>query len=152
SATAHNEERHKWESDYLFTEFKGKHMCLVCLETKSAMKDFNLSCHYNMMHEDKYDILFTKTMTTQESSLRASYAVYLELAKAKKKLKQVMYDCKYFSLVLDESTDVMDVNQLLIFTRAIARSFEVHEELLKLVSLHDTTNGKGVLNAVKSCK
>lgn len=25
------------------------------------------------------------------------------------KLKQVMHDCKYFSLALDESTDVMDV-------------------------------------------
>jgi len=23
----------KWEVDYLFTEFKGKPMCLVCLET-----------------------------------------------------------------------------------------------------------------------
>ena len=36
------------------------------------------------------------------------------------KLSQIMHDCKYFSLALDESsTDVMDVSQLLIFTRTI---------------------------------
>ena len=182
-------------------------MCLVCLETKSAMKDFNLSRHYNTTHKDKYNkytgaaraaiiadlrgkihrqqSFFTKAMTTQESSLKASYAVSLKLAKAKKplsygetvkrcavemakafrddnmannfetvslscrtmtqrifdihnhvqgKLNQIMHHCKYFSLVLDESTDVTDVSQLLIFTRAIDRSFEVHKEVLKLVS------------------
>lgn len=47
------------------------------------------------------------------------------------KLKQVMHDCKYFSLALDESTDVMDISQLLIFTRTIDSSFVVHKELLK---------------------
>ena len=83
-------------------------MCLVCLETKSAMKDFNWSRHYNTMHKDKYDkytgaaraaiivdlrgkihrqqSFFTKATTTQESSLKASYAVSLELAKGKKPL------------------------------------------------------------------
>ena len=95
----------KWETDYLFIEFKGKPMCLVCLETKSAMKDFNLSRHYNTTHKDKYDkytgaaraaiivdlrgkihqqqSFFTKATTTQEFSLKASNA---ELAQAKKPL------------------------------------------------------------------
>ena len=66
------------------------------------------------------------------------------------KLKQLIHDCKYFSLALDESTDVMDVSQLLIFIRTIDSSFEVHEELLKLVSLHDTTKGTDIFNAVNS--
>uniref|UniRef100_A0A3Q3FDJ6 SPIN-DOC-like zinc-finger domain-containing protein n=1 Tax=Labrus bergylta TaxID=56723 RepID=A0A3Q3FDJ6_9LABR len=186
----------RWETDYLFTEFKGKPLCLVCLETKSAMKDFNLSRHYNTTHKDKYDkyngaarvaivadlrgkihhqqSFFTKATTIQESSLKASYAVSLELAKAKKplsdgkivkrltrrifdiqnhvevKLKEVMHDCKYFSLALDESMDVTDVSQLLIYARAIDSSFEVHEELLKLVALHDTTKGRDIFNAVQS--
>lgn len=202
----------KWEAEYLFTEFKGKPMCLVCLETISVIKDYNLSRHYNSLHKVKYEKytgaartaivadlkskvcqqqhLFTRAITTQESALKASYAVSLELAKAKKplsdgemvkvcavemakafgdnnmaknfetvslsrrtvtrrifdihdhveiKLNKVMQDCKYFSLALDESTDVMDVSQLLIFARTIDSSFDVHEELLKLESLHDTT-------------
>lgn len=71
-------------------------MGLVCLETKSSVKDFNLS-YYNTM-QDKYDMytgvfegkihrqpsLFTKATTTQWSSLAVSYAVSLELAKVKK--------------------------------------------------------------------
>lgn len=187
------------------------------------MKDFNLSRHYNTSHKDKYakytgaaryaivadlktkinrqQSLFNKATTIQESCLKASYAVSLELVKSKKplsdgetakrcailmaksfgddnmaknfesvslsrrtvtrrifdiqnhvegKLKQVLNDCKYFSLALDESTDVTDVSQLLIYTRAIDSSFEVHEELLKLASLHGTTKGVDIFNAVKS--
>uniref|UniRef100_A0A3Q3ISJ2 SPIN-DOC-like zinc-finger domain-containing protein n=1 Tax=Monopterus albus TaxID=43700 RepID=A0A3Q3ISJ2_MONAL len=192
-------EKLRWETDYLIIDFKGKPVCLVCLETLSVMNDFNISRHYNTLHKFKYEkyttaaraaivadlkskvqkqqyfFFFTSATTTQESALNASYGVALELAKAKKplllgtynlvknfegvslsrhtvtrrvfdihdhieeKMKQVMYDCKYFSLTLDESTDVTDVSQLLIFTRTIDISFEVHEELLKLVSLHDTT-------------
>lgn len=66
------------------------------------------------------------------------------------KLNKVMQDCKYFSLALDESTDVMDVSQLLIFARTIDSSFDVHEELLKLESLHDTTKGSDIFSAVNN--
>uniref|UniRef100_A0A3P8RML6 HAT C-terminal dimerisation domain-containing protein n=1 Tax=Amphiprion percula TaxID=161767 RepID=A0A3P8RML6_AMPPE len=179
-------------------QFKGKPMCLVCLETKSSMKDFNISRHYNttaaratIVADLKEKIhrqqsLFTKTTAAQESALKASYVVILELAKAKKplsdgemvkwcaiemaksfgddsmaknfetvslshhtKLKDIMNDCKYFSLMLDESTDVTDVSQLLIFTRTIDIYNFGNEELLKLVSLHDTTKGTDIFNAVK---
>ena len=104
-------------------------MCLVCLETLSAMNEFNISRHYNTLHKVKYEKytaaaraavvvdlktkvhkqqrLFTRAATTQESSLKASYAIAFEHAKAKR------------PLALDESTDVMDVSQLLIFTRTI---------------------------------
>ena len=211
--------------DYLFAEFKGKAMCLVCLHTCQVMKDYNLSRHYSSSagHKDKYSkytgdaraaivadlkskvksqqSLFAKVTTVQESSLNASYAVSLELAKSKKplsdgetvkkcaivmaksfgndamvknfetvslsrrtvtrrifdiqnhveeKLKKVMDECSYYSLALDESTDVTDVSQLLIYARAINSSFEVHEELLKLASLHDTTKGVDIFNAVQT--
>lgn len=44
----------------------------------------------------------------------------------------------------------MDVSQLLIFTQTVDNSFEVHEELLKMVSLHDTTKGTDIFNTVNS--
>lgn len=211
----------KWESDYLFMEYRCKPKCLVCLQNVAVMKEYNLNRHYSQ-HKDKYQkytgearaaiiadlkgklnrqqALFTKATTVQESSLKASYLVSLELAKAKKplsdgeivkqcaiqmakafgddnmankfdavslsrrtvtrrifdiqshvegKLKQVMKDCVYFSLALDESTDVTDVSQLLIYTRAIDSTFHVHEELLKCVGLHGTTKGSDVFAAVK---
>jgi len=90
----------RWETDNLFSDFKGTPVCLVCLETKSAMEDFNLSRHYNTKYDlyraaiiahlkgkiHRHQSLFTKATTTQESSLKASYAVFLELAEVKKPL------------------------------------------------------------------
>lgn len=69
------------------------------------MKDFNLSHHYISMHKAKYDkytgaaraaiitdlkakiqkqLKFSVKATSQESSLKAPYAVSLELAKSRK--------------------------------------------------------------------
>ncbi|KAE9522238.1 hypothetical protein AGLY_017364 [Aphis glycines] len=51
---------------------------------------------------------------------------------------------------LDESTDVSDVSQLLIFVRVISPQFEMYEELLELCSLHGSTKGIDIFNAVKN--
>ena len=45
----------RWDAEYLFIEFKGKPMCLVCSEIISVMNDFNLSCHYNCYNCTKYN-------------------------------------------------------------------------------------------------
>lgn len=50
--TLDQENQARRETDDLFSEFKGKPMCLVCLETKPAMKDFNLSRCYSTTHKD----------------------------------------------------------------------------------------------------
>lgn len=59
-----------------------------------------------------------------------------------------MQTCRYFSLCLDESTDISDVSQLCIFVRCIQNDFSISEELLSLASLHDTTRGIDIFNAV----
>lgn len=59
-----------------------------------------------------------------------------------------MTDCVYFSIVLDESTYVSDVRQLLIFV--ISPQFKVYEKLLELYSLHGTIKGSDIFNAVKN--
>lgn len=78
-------------------------MCLVCLETLSAMKDFNLSRHYNTLHKAEYEKyteaaraamvadlkskvhkqqrLFTRATTTQESALRHILPLHLSSLK-----------------------------------------------------------------------
>lgn len=59
----------------------------------------------------------------------------------------------YFSLCLDESTDITDTNQLIIFIRTITSDFITNEELLALHPMHETTKGsdiyKGVIEEVK---
>jgi hypothetical protein len=64
-------------------------------------------------------------------------------------VKDIIAKCSYFSIALDESTDVSDTNQLLIFVRAIMEDFTISEELLKVCSLHSTTRGVDIFNAVK---
>jgi hypothetical protein len=54
-------------------------------------------------------------------------------------------------LCFDDSTDQTDVSQLLIFVRAIQSDFSTDEELLNLVSLHGTTKGSDIFEAVSNC-
>ncbi|XP_029636906.2 general transcription factor II-I repeat domain-containing protein 2-like [Octopus sinensis] len=51
---------------------------------------------------------------------------------------------QWFSIALDESTDIQDTAQLLIYIRGIDENFEITEELLSMESLKDTTTGKAV--------
>uniref|UniRef100_A0A672MHT6 DUF4371 domain-containing protein n=1 Tax=Sinocyclocheilus grahami TaxID=75366 RepID=A0A672MHT6_SINGR len=148
----------KWETDYLFTEFKGAPMCL-CLETKSKYEKYTGDARTALISDLKGKLhrqqnLFAKCMTVQESSVKASYAVSLVLAKAKKSLsegeivKQCAIEHLYFSLVLDESTDVSDVSQLLIFFEVpLKGNFDIQEELLNIASLHGTTKGEDIFKA-----
>lgn len=98
--------KESWESDYLIANNNGKLQCLVCMHVVSVPKEYNVRRHYSTMHENKYatytdesrrevvaDLkkqlkqqtgMFSKILHSQTHSLYASYAVSLELAKAKK--------------------------------------------------------------------
>ncbi|XP_069498922.1 general transcription factor II-I repeat domain-containing protein 2-like [Ambystoma mexicanum] len=54
----------------------------------------------------------------------------------------------YFSLALDESNDVRDSAQLLIFIRGTNDNFEVTEELAALQSIKGTTTGEDIYEKV----
>lgn len=55
----------------------------------------------------------------------------------------------FYSLVLDESTDIRDTAQLEIFIRGINQEYEVVEELLDLYPMKGTTKGLDVYNALR---
>ena len=63
-------------------------------------------------------------------------------------LLQKTKEYEFFSLALDESTDVQDTAQLLIFIRGVNANFEMCEELAALQSLKGTTTGEVIFGKV----
>ncbi|CAG9786413.1 unnamed protein product [Diatraea saccharalis] len=57
-------------------------------------------------------------------------------------LREKAQQFQWFSLATDESNDVSDTAQLLLFIRGIDKNFNVYEELLQLCSLKGTTTGE----------
>ncbi|GFR09672.1 general transcription factor II-I repeat domain-containing protein 2 [Trichonephila clavata] len=56
---------------------------------------------------------------------------------------------EWFSLALDEPTDVSDTAEVLIYIRGVDKSYEVHEELLDMYSTHGTTTGRDIFKGVE---
>ncbi|GFY06017.1 general transcription factor II-I repeat domain-containing protein 2 [Trichonephila clavipes] len=57
----------------------------------------------------------------------------------------------YFSLALDDTSDIKDTAQLAIFIRDVDSQMNITEELLELVSLKGTTTGRDIKDAVINC-
>ena len=57
-------------------------------------------------------------------------------------LKRKADSFRFYSLALDESNDVKNTAQLLIFVRGINDNFEIIEELLAMESLKGATRGE----------
>ena len=66
------------------------------------------------------------------------------------KTKDIVQQCKYYSLALDKGTDVCKVSQLLIFIRTIDEEFTINEKLLQTIPLHGTTKRSDIYNSLVS--
>ncbi|XP_065664707.1 general transcription factor II-I repeat domain-containing protein 2-like [Hydra vulgaris] len=75
----------------------------------------------------------------------------LKNATAKRHLKTFIRIIKdaYYSIALDESTDVTDSAQLLFFIRVITADFKSYEELFALAKLKGKTRGCDIISAFK---
>ena len=60
------------------------------------------------------------------------------------KLKTHIDKCSYFSLAMDESVDVTDISELMIFARLVNENFNFQEELLAIHPLTDATNESNI--------
>lgn len=64
-------------------------------------------------------------------------------------LKADFRSCKYFAMQLDESTDITDTAQLLVFVRMIFEDFSTKEEMVNVIPLKEHTTGEDIFVAVK---
>ncbi|XP_029657406.1 protein FAM200A-like [Octopus sinensis] len=56
-----------------------------------------------------------------------------------------------FSLAIDESNDICDSAQLIIFIRTLSFDFEIHEDFLSMKSLPGNVRGQDIFEIVKQC-
>ncbi|PNF15523.1 hypothetical protein B7P43_G16685 [Cryptotermes secundus] len=66
-----------------------------------------------------------------------------------KRARAMVVPEQWFSLALDESTDITDTAQLLLFIRGVNADFEVTEELASMNSLRGTTTGEDIFKEVE---
>ncbi|KAM4555660.1 general transcription factor II-I repeat domain-containing protein 2A-like [Odontesthes bonariensis] len=167
-----------WTAKYLFTDIQGKAVCLVCGTQVAVLKDYNLNRHFVTKHEEKYKNLSDEERAREadgllananrDATVKTSFVIAHKIARRNRSLtessrvediaenlelqlkeKAAEFDC--FSLALDESCDVRDTAQLLIFLRGITNDFQITEELASMQSMKGTTTGKDLMTEVNAC-
>ncbi len=93
---------------------------------------------------DKKDVLNAVSLSASTITRRIEEMGENVYAQLQEKVKE--FD--FFALALDESNDVQDTAQLLIFLRGVSSNFEVSEELAALQSLKGTTTGEDIFGKV----
>lgn len=211
----------KWCVDYFAVENNNSALCLICSETISVLKEYNVRRHYETKHsKSRYGEMtgqvraekvlslkksikcqrdiFTKHKHQNEAAVLASLKICHTLAKAGKpftdgelvktcilkaaeevcpqnqqifnsislsantvarrtaeigadishQLQNACANFEWYSIALDESTDVSDSAQVLLFIRGVNSDLEVIEELADVFSMETTVTGAEIFSKV----
>jgi hypothetical protein len=66
----------------------------------------------------------------------------------KQQLKAASSRFEHFSIAIDETVDITGIAQLVVFIRAWDSVFNIYEELIELIPMHDTTTSQDIFEKV----
>ncbi|KAL4135442.1 hypothetical protein QTP88_007051 [Uroleucon formosanum] len=165
----------KWGFAYFFTSCDSVPICLICKQSVSVIKKYNIKRHYDTNHAEKIaraskpfsDDEFIKECIVSAVEVicpekkQAFLNINLsgntiaqrieEMASNVKQLHEKSKNFLNFSIAIDESTDITNTAQLAIFIRGVFDSFDVTEELLDLIPITDITAESDLYNCVEKC-
>lgn len=99
----------------------------------------------SILFQDKIKEIYDISLSHRTVSRRiGELADYVELNST-----QTASSFEYYSLAIDESTDVSDTAQLAIFVRGTDVNFNITEEMLNLQARKDTTTGENIFQELK---
>lgn len=67
----------------------------------------------------------------------------------KQQLKSESFRFEHFSIAIDETVDITGIAQLAVFIRACDNEFNIYEELMELIPMHDTTTSQDIFEKVE---
>jgi hypothetical protein len=97
------------------------------------------------MCPEKVDVFSAISLSANTVSRRVESLGRNIMSQLKDKARE--FEC--FSVALDESTDVSDTSQLLLFVRGVNVNFQITEELASVHSMHGTTTGQEIFAEVE---
>ena len=99
-------------------------------------------------HPDKGKLLTTiSTIQLSRPTVTRRAATIAEVIDSQ--LKKQLKNCLAISVCMDESTDINDVAQLLIFVRLVDSDLNFHDKLIAMKSLKSTTTGYDIFEALQ---
>ncbi|XP_048225464.1 general transcription factor II-I repeat domain-containing protein 2A-like [Perognathus longimembris pacificus] len=145
----------KWERAYFFVEVENTPMCLICKQSVSVAKEYNLRRHYRTSHSQHYDCYTEHARDLKLLELKTGLTKYLlegpdgvppaagppEPAPMREdaagspwaRLREKIRSFVAYSLAIDEITDINNTAQLAIFIRGVDANLDASEELLDTV-------------------
>lgn len=85
----------KWERAYFFVEVKNVPTCLICKQSLSVSKEYNLRCHYETNHSKNHDGYTEKMRDKKLNELKKRLKFQHDLVLNVNKIKDAAMKCSY---------------------------------------------------------
>ncbi|KAJ8881781.1 hypothetical protein PR048_018267 [Dryococelus australis] len=126
----------------------------------SVMKEYNILHHYETTHKVKYGSVIGEArkhlISELKSKMQRHRSTFFKATHVQKvmcagilRIKKLR-NVNIFSVALDESTDITNICQLLIFVKTVDEQFSIKEELLDLVLLPTSAKGSDIYSVLVS--